>query len=329
MKQTKYTLALLLCINLFNSPMQAGAFHRTCAKLAYYGSAFMYWNLLAGPALEHLAGQLPLAIVRHHLNDEKTPSLKDAAPESYKRIENILHQEGLPSLDGYTIKKGYDGLTDEWANFGNKTILIPDSAFVPTGDKTYSLADCETAAAILAHETEHSRRKHIGKRILLTAAASVPAIMLAQKIGNQYIFNTLLQGSYPTITQSLLRVPLALGCILPAYYIDAWYSRRTEREADGVLKNSPKLALKYSEYIKREQLPLDKKFEESQCTIWDNAHNVNTGSVSLTNRLLATMLSKNRFIAFKKYHTNLLNTHPSAQERIAYLEEWAQKHQAS
>jgi hypothetical protein len=310
--------------------MHAGSFHEACTKWTSRGVAFIYWNLLLGPTFDRLAGQLPLAIARYHLNKEETPSLKDAAPESYQHIEGILQQEGLPSLEGYTIKKGYAGLTKEWANFGNKTILIPHSAFVPVVNGTsnskntlHTIADCETAAAILAHETEHSRKKHVGKRALLTAAATIPVIMFAQKVGNHCIFNKLPHGSYPTIMKSLLRIPLAFGAILPVYYLDAWYSRRTEREADAVLKNSPKLALKYSEFIKREQLPIDTKFKDSQNAVWNNVHNGNAHSVSLTNRLLATMLSKDRFVAFKKYNADILNTHPSAEERIAYLEEWA------
>lgn len=328
MKQnTKNILALLLCLNIWQHALHASSLHTTCAKLVYYGSAFMYWNLLLGPTFDSSGGQLTLAIARHHIN-AKTPDLKDAAPESYERINNLLQQEGLCVLDNYTIKKGYDGLTTEWTNFGNKTLLIPHAEFVPVACKTsdikdplYTVADCEKAAAILGHEMMHSTKSHIGKRALLTATATISTIIFANKIGNRYLFNALSQGSYPTIMQSLLRMPLAFCAILPVYYLKAWYSRKTEREADNALKNSSKLASKFSEHIKKEQLPHDKAFEESLPLMWDKS-NVDH-PMSLTNKLLTTILSKNHFVAFKKYNANLLDSHPPAEERIAYLEEWA------
>lgn len=305
------------------TPLQSRAnfYYDICSKWAYYGSAFVYWNLLLGPALEHVAGQIPLVTARSYLKkegpDSVAPDLKHVAPGSYAAIQNMLRQDGLSSLDDHVIKKG---LTEEWTNFGDSIICIPPNEFVHSeSESSYHIADHEKAAAILSHEMEHSRKSHIIKRVLVCTAATIMAVFLANKIGDYCIFKNVSPGSYPTVIQSLLRIPLALGAVFPVQLLDAWYSRSTERQADAVLEKSPRLALKFSEYIKQTQLPLEIKFEEEQGVVWDNAHNGRASQVGWIDKLLSAVLSRQDFVEFKIKN---LSSHPPARERIAYLEKW-------
>ncbi len=338
-KYMRFMLSLMLCAGFLQPTLQAVP-SETCAKWVARGATLIYWNFLMGPAFDKALGAMNLRVARSHI-DERACDLQDIAPESYAEIQNILRQEGLPGLDGYTIKKAPKNSSGcEWAYFGGKTIIAPSNAFVPRDEheesyassssaaavpvdkgKRFKIVDCEEAAAILSHEMEHERRKHIEKRVLISAV--VP--LIAHTIGKAMASPQVAGAVYPSIGRSLLRIPYALAIVMPVYWLDLWYSRRTEREADAILQRSPKLAQKFSEFLKKDYASVDGKFEESKSSVWDNVHNGNLTNVGIVDRVLAPNLSKPRYIAAIKDIHGLTQTHPWCSERIAYCEKWAKE----
>lgn len=102
-KYMRFMLSLMLCAGFLQPTLQAVP-SETCAKWVARGATLIYWNFLMGPAFDKALGAMNLRVARSHI-DERACDLQDIAPESYAEIQNILRQEGLPGLDGYTIKK--------------------------------------------------------------------------------------------------------------------------------------------------------------------------------------------------------------------------------
>lgn len=331
-------LVFIFCLGIIQPGVYANPFSQTCAQWTSKGAACLYWYFLSVPALDCLLNTLYRNNGLKYIN-ENASNLQDIAPESYTRIQDILHQEGLPGLEGYSIKKTPEFMdkegVKEWCHFGNKVILIPANVFIPCDeynntqtqpssnseklsdkDKRFVLADCEQAAAILSHEMEHAKRYHAPKRALINAIA--PFIIHA--LGRTLVPSQDASGS---IRKSLLRIPYGFGAAwLSMGILGTWYSRRTEREADTILKNSPLLALKFAQYLKQED-SREKNIESSIDATWEKVNNGDSSKVGIVDKIQATYLSKSSYHTLMKSYEGLFQTHPSESERIAYLEAWA------
>jgi len=225
----KKLMSLVLCIGLLQCPLQAtpfAQFREECRKWVSRGAAVGYWWILSATAI------VMCPHIQRHTIEDGAIDFKKYYPLSYAEIQQILQQEGLPGLDDYTILcvPGFNN----WARVGNKRLIMPLQF-------TY---DCEEAAAILSHEMAHDYKNHREKKALIGAVTPFAIHAIGKGIYNKIIEPQPISiASYPTITRSLLRLVRA-PLVLPAtVYLQAWYSRKCEKQADESVRSSEKLSL--------------------------------------------------------------------------------------
>ena len=232
-----------------------------------------------------------------YYNTPQYADFKNKYPQKYTEVQNVLLHEGLEGLDRYTIKvltsSEYDTAhigQNNVVSAGNKLLVLPSSL----DGVALSRVDGELLAAILEHEMTHDAEDHTLKKLLVAATTPFAMHAAAKGIYNNIVSTAPKPGSYPTMTRSLLRIPRACAILNMAPFVQSWYTRRCEREADAGVGSSPRLALKLAEYFKKTHLPHE---------IIENADE-NTS-------------------ALRKQLNKMLDTHPLSSERIAYLERWA------
>lgn len=145
-----------------------------------------------------------------------------------ERIENLLERCGFKSSGVYVM----DG--SKRSAHGNAYFTgVGRSKRIVFFDTLMKDLDHDQIEAILAHELGHFKRKHIVKRLLISAATSLAALALLGWLIDKTWFYTALGISTPSNHAALLIFMLVLPVFTyPLTPIGSRYSRKHEFEAD-------------------------------------------------------------------------------------------------
>lgn len=289
--------------------------------------------------------------------------LKEYAPEKYAAINALYKRDGLSSLDNYSVKvltrtdyERFDqdpspsretkyfvsGAYNQAYCIGKNRLVIANSLLeqttrdqiigrmyvdsegevvLPKKTIVVEAPSIEVTAGFLAHEREHSEKNHNEKRAALNTV--MPFALYGLSKGVASIVSKPKVRALPSITRSLLRIPQAVGLVGVSAFINLWYSRVSEREADAAMRNSPQLAHNVASYMeKHECVEQEKQLEESFKQAWAhcNAQDFNDSKVE---KFVAQNMSEAEFVAFFKKINRMFLSHPYPLERVEYLRKWA------
>jgi STE24 endopeptidase len=145
------------------------------------------------------------------------------------RVESLLARCGFTAGGGVYVMDGSRRSAHGNAYFTgigrNKRIVFFDTLL--------ERIDMEEIEAVLAHELGHFRLHHVRQRLALSALSMLAGLALLGWLARQPVFYAALGGGMPTPALALLLflvvVPVFTYFATP---LEAWWSRRHEREAD-------------------------------------------------------------------------------------------------
>ncbi len=263
-------------------------------KLASYIGAAGYWSTIVA---------LPVynsAVARQEIMDIIE---KETLPICSNYRENILalaHQHGINDLDEATIRQ-HPYFPLAMAAPHNTIIINPRD--IEASIRYDSLTD-DAFLGILLHEKRHIDRNHL--TYFPVIAASIPFGLHCAK---EALSPTKASIIPPSITRSLLRIPLAAALYTLAIPIKLGMFKCLERDADAALKDKPVLARAIATFFRKMDNTQMQDFQED--------------GESLANEMGAPQ-AKSILGSFMKFKHDHWNPHPPLLTRAKYLERWAE-----
>lgn len=281
-------IALALSIGCLGS-IQATPFRRLAACIGTTG----YWGTIVGlPAYNS-------AMTRRDINYFVE---KEAIPvcSSYRNdILALAHQHGINDLDEVTLKQ------HPFFPFAmaapNNTIVINPLEIEAAIQHDNLTADAFVGA--LLHEKRHIDRKHVNYFPVI--AASIPFALHCVK---EVSIPTKPSMVPPSITRSLLRIPLAGALYALAQSIKLGMYKCLEKDADAAMKDKPVLARATAAFFRKVDKNQREDFQEDGEALAD---------------IIGIPQAKSTLSYLLKLKHEHLSPHPTLLTRADYLERWA------
>ncbi len=281
-------IALALSIGSLGS-IQATPFK----KLASYIGAAGYWGtIVALPAYNSI-------VAREEIIDIIE---KETLPICSNYRENILalaHQHGINDLDEVTIKKHPEF---PFAMAAPRNTIIINPLAIEVASKYDGLSD-DAFLGALFHEKRHIDRNHL---------TYFPAIAASLPFGLHCVKEALSPAKAsiipPSITRSLLRIPLAAALYTLAIPIKLGMLKCLERDADAALRDKPVLARAVATFFR--------KMDNTQIQDFQEDGEVLANEIGIPQ-------AKSTLGSLMKFKHDHWNPHPPLITRAKYLERWA------
>lgn len=236
------------------------------------------------------------------LRDHITLLTKENAPKTYEFVASIAQKVGFTELPLIYLVNN-EKLFNAFA-----TGYLQSMSFIALGEKLVKeTIDTQALEFVVAHELAHVYNRHIPKQLVvgaLTTAVTLPTFIYA------YFIKKDLQSKLASF-----------GVSMAAKFLISWYSRVHERDADITAARAVGaqggIDL-FSLYKTKTASRIDKDYElleqEIQKTSLKDA-------TSFARRVYYAKLFAKINEYYQTFYRSILGTHPSDDERIAYLTE--------
>lgn len=257
------------------------------------------------PVLREMLGGLIL------LNEER-------APQTYALVKELADKLEMPVP--VIFLSGYKKLRNAFA-----TSLAHSMSCIVLGEDLFRMLDLDEAKTIIAHELGHVKKNHIPKQMAINVAS-----LLVTTAAVYYFFSKYSDLDPDTVIDVLLPA-FGLGAILNVAWTPllSWYSRKCEKEADmlavKVTQNPRAMAHAFeifknkSEQFHRDYQYLIQKIEGSGLPEAIIKAKIAAANWKYKMHKFADWLQRSKFFG----------THPTCDERIAYLNAAADELEAS